>query len=536
MGKELTLSELAAQSKGNTEKVNVIQTGDSLKSAVPVYIGDLAKNLPGKEEEEIKDPIVVQNAFEAMANRLNESKKFIEEEVMPVVIDNAREIAMENELKEQEALNKDINTEVEEEEVSYEAPIDINLEIETEEPQPKKSESKEDIEIENITTPKEELDSDITDIDNFLAEFDDEDKSDFSINELDTEETAEETRARFKESLNDIKVSKDELDLSTFTISNKPVSSSAVLNSINKDKTSKESDWVLYGSKRSIRMNECSGPELDALRKSIDNSNTMNGVIASLKLAYNHIVDANKPSFETWCKTTKTEDLEDIYFALYKACYGDVNLVGRSCPDPKENKDNDGCGKTSIINMPIMDMIKYENDEVKTDWEKIFQQDTTTPEKVEIKSHLIMASDDIAISYSEPTLYTTFIQFASLPANVTNRYVDMLNSLAYINGFYLINKETKVLSPINIKVYPTNLNKTILSKLKVYSNILKTLTNDQYSILTTKLNNLIKDPKVTYVYPETECPECGSKIPEEEVDSMLSLLFTRAQLAQIKSL
>ena len=148
---------------------------------------------------------------------------------------------------------------------------------------------------------------------------------------------------------------------------------------------------------------------------------------------------------------------------------------------------------------------------------------------------MIIASDDIAISYTLPTLYSTFIQFASLPDDVTNKYSDFLNSLAYINGFFKIDKANKELIPLESKVYPNNLNKTVRAKLKLYIDVLKTLNNDQYNILTSKLNNLIEDPKVTYVYPETTCPECGKIIKEEPVESMLSLLFTRAQLAQIKS-
>ena len=81
-----------------------------------------------------------------------------------------------------------------------------------------------------------------------------------------------------------------------------------------------------------------------------------------------------------------------------------------------------------------------------------------------------------------------------------------------------------------------NLNKTILTKLKVYSALLKTLTNDQYNILTSKLANLIKEPRMHYIYPETTCPECGKTFEEENIESMLQLLFTRAQLATIKSL
>ena len=46
----------------------------------------------------------------------------------------------------------------------------------------------------------------------------------------------------------------------------------------------------------------------------------------------------------------------------------------------------------------------------------------------------------------------------------------------------------------------------------------------------------IKNPKGTYVYPEAECPDCGVKMQEKEIESTLTLLFTRAQLARIKSL
>ena len=33
-----------------------------------------------------------------------------------------------------------------------------------------------------------------------------------------------------------------------------------------------------------------------------------------------------------------------------------------------------------------------------------------------------------------------------------------------------------------------------------------------------------------------KCPECGTTIEEENIESVLNLLFTRAQLVQIKSL
>lgn len=554
MGKEMTLEQLASQQVNNLNKGNVKPSSDAIKTATEVSINDLAKNLPGKEpsEEGTKTPEIVENAFNAMNNRLEESKRFISEEVIPVVEQNAREMAMERELAETErqdelesdALSEELgesNTN-EEEASTYEAPQD-NFDFTKEEekksaPQPVPVEPAQTVDEEDINTVEspveQDISGDISDIDKLIDDLDTGD--DFTVNDNNAEESVEEARERFKETLNkEIKVTKNEFDFSEFTIDKSPVSSSVILNSISKNNTKKKADWVLLGTGRSIRMEEGTGPELDALRKTIDNSNNLNGVIASLKMVYEHIVDANKPSFETWCKTTKTEDLESLYFAYYLACYGDVNLVGRTCPDPKRNRGN-GCNKTSIINTPVKDMVKFADKETEDRFNALLQQDTTSSDNVRIKSNLIQASDSIAISYSDPTLYTTFIQFSTLPPNVVDKYSDLLNSLAYINGFYAIDPTNKKLKPINIKVYPNNLNKTILSKLKVYAEILKTLNNDQYNVLIAKLNNLIEDPKITYIYPKTTCPECGTEIPEEEIESVLSLLFTRAQLAQVKSL
>ena len=541
MQKQITLADLANK-ENSKPPVDVKPSSDPIKTAKQVSINELAKNLPGKGEdtEGSKPPVVVENAFKAMEDRLDQSKDFINNVVIPKAMENAEEMAMEKELNGntnndiEPEINDDINiNNISEDDESVEvAPsTDIDLSGYSSDEDTKVENKNADIKTNHINN---EINKDIDDINDLMKELDN-NEDEFTVNDSDDEETVEETRERFKESLQDIKITKNSIDLSKFTIKKEPISSSVILNTISEKKNTKKADWVLYGSKRSIRMEEISGPELDSLRKTIDSSNSLNGVIASLRAVYNHIIDANKPTFENWCKTTKTEDLESIYFALYKACYGDVNLVGRTCIDPSENKDHNGCAKTSIINTPIDSMVKYKDDKTKAEAERILQQDTTTSNTI-IKSEMIVASDNIAIAYSEPTLYTTFIQYASLPTNITEKYSDVLNGLAYIDGFYAINAEKQELQPINVKVYPNNINKTVISKLKVYLEVLKTLTPDQYNVLTSKLNNLIKDPDITYVYPKAICPECGTEMPEEEIPSVLSLLFTRAQLAQIKSL
>ena len=76
-------------------------------------------------------------------------------------------------------------------------------------------------------------------------------------------------------------------------------------------------------------------------------------------------------------------------------------------------------------------------------------------------------------------------------------------------------------------------NKTIISKLKAYSKVLKSLNSDQYMLLTSKLNSLVSESKVKYVIPEWTCPECGTEIPERPIPSMLAMVFDRRQLAPI---
>lgn len=565
MGKEVSLSDLSRGAvkpsinvkpaegiKRETvpvtqQNIDTTVSRDPMRTATKISVSELAKSLPKKEEEQAVDSPIIEAAFSSLTNTLNERKERINA-AMPKIMENAREIAMENAMKAQGMTDEQIEAaKKEEENAVYEEVPEINLTENVQEPKDsnfgiaKASDNLPEyddeisnaakINIDNIEDEeKTDLESDINDIDKLLKELEGEDKD---INVNDADESDEEQLERFKESLNTIQVTKDPIDITKFKIRQKPISCNTVLESINHSTTKKYADWVLYGTGRSFRISECSGTELEALRKTIDNSNGINGVIASLKLVYNHIVDDNKPNFETWTKLIKTEDMDSLYAGLYKACYNDMNLIGRTC----NSKTSGGCEKTSLVETDFMSMVKFEDDNVKERFDKLFIKDTTT-DTIDTKqeSEIIIVSDDIAISYALPTLYTTFIQYATLPREITNKYQDLLNSLAYITGFFKIDKENQELIPISVKTYPNNINKTVLEKLKIYSQILSTLTNDQYNILTAKLNNLIPTPKVTYVYPEAECPECGVKMQEEEIESMLTLLFTRAQLARIKSL
>lgn len=566
MSKEITLEDLAnsvkpaaTEKKPETKKEDQSFANSNIEAGKSVSASTLASHMRNinKVEEDLSDQApMVRDAFKAMYDTVEERKRRIETELMPVVRANAEEMAIQRELgvdvehtklpegEEEsvdvvpETINKntfsiddiDVDGDLDGDTVTKaNAPVEepviekkyvVHEEEKPAEPKPTKEHTK------NTNTIIEENSGD-DDLESLIKDLDAEEKLDV---EDDDEDTAEEIRARFKESLTSVKIARDAIDIGKFKIRKTAVPSASVLSNISsRPRDQKSADWALYYTGRSMKFAESRGPELDALRKTINNSNGVNGVIASLRFIYEHTLDANKPSFEAWCKLIRTEDIESLYFGLYRACYADANLVARACIG------KNGCKKTSLIDTDINTMVKFDDDKVKEKFYSILNKDTTT-ETQTFESELIQISDDFVISYTMPTLYSTFIQYATLKPEVTDKYSDILNTMAYIDGFFSIDRENQELVPIAIKEYPNNINKTVLSKLKTYTEILKTLTNDQYNILTAKLNNIVQTSKVTYIYPEATCPECGATIEEEQIDSMLNLLFTRAQLVQIKSL
>lgn len=575
MSKELTLDELA--NSAISRKKEIIHESPAA-GAVPMNSAQVAEQLTAAgrmkpKEEKVVDAPVVDSAFKSMAATIEERKERINQAI-PYIYDNAREIALDNQLGESDSTEDadDITTPVAQYD-NYDNDADTINDEETDNVVENfsASENNQDISaydfdgppdnfytsqppIIDLEQPKKE-DPSVVEATTNSNTFDDESSAEYytkddalenlmrDLEEEDDELTVEddegedpqETRERLKKTLQNVQIISNPIDFNKFEIRRTAVSSNVILNNIQSQTTRmlKRADWALYHSKRAFTFVECTGPELDSLRKTITNSNNINAVIKSLQFIYNHIEDGNKPSFEAWCKLIRTEDVESLYYGLYRACYAHSNLIGRIC-------EADRCKKTSLIDTDINAMVVYggENDnheEIKQEFQKILAKDTTTATNV-TKSQLLQISDNIVISYSPATLYTTFVQFSVLKQEIADKNNELLNTLAYIDGFFSINRESNQLVPIAIKEYPNNFNRTVTNRLNVYLGILKSLTNDQYNVLMATLANVIQAPKISYVYPKVKCPECGAEIPEAPVESMLNLLFTRAQLAQIRSL
>lgn len=566
---KITLDQLAktAQAKTITPK--------PVKADMTEMLNQLAEENPEEikkreEEKAEKMPEVLEDALSGMYETIERKKKEATEmleETKRVIEQNAAEIAMENEFGDEFEKENEESTEAgiePEEELSMpELPVvdesedgDEVFEEENKvfEEAPDLPAVEEVIEEQPVVKPVAEKpvkktkpvenktgDSLITDLINDIdSELEESTELPDVDEDMDDIESTSEARRRFKESMKNIKISKDNLDLSKFTIATEPVSSLSIMSDIHNKATDKRTaDWGLHRSGRSITLEEASGKELEVLYNRLNNSNGINSTIISMRHIYNHIVDANKPPFETWCKMTYAEDMEDMYFAEYLACFGNANFVDRMC-----NK----CKKGSIVEIPdpAEAFVEYESDEVEEQFAQIRAQETTTS-SFKVKSELRVISDYIAISIAPATIYTMYVQFSSLSNEMINKYSDYLDAVASITGYYYIDRESNTLKPIKIPTYKNSIKNTVLSKIKIFADVVSTLNSDQYNSLMGYIRsetNKIQDPvKVKYKIPKCKCPLCGEDIPEtritatnDEMPSVLTLIFQRAQLALINGI
>lgn len=338
------------------------------------------------------------------------------------------------------------------------------------------------------------------------------------LTEEETREQLDEIKASIKNKITPIVKS---VDLSKFTISKKPVSISKLLSTT----TPKAhiADWCLYSSKRPISISEFSGPEIEKLDPRNSSRNRLNTYKDIYGLIYKHVVDNNKPEFEPWLKTLKFFDINHIYFAIYKACFAGSNTIPYTCPN---------CNKMFMSDIDIDSMVKYADDDTKKEVERILSGDTTTISD-EYTAELRQISDNYVVSLKDPTIYNVIFESASLSQEFTEKYKDLLGLISYIDEFYVINATEGTLDPVDTSPVPNDIAKSTMRKIKIYYEILSTLTSDQYYQLSSYIKDINdKSDKVSYIMPKIVCPKCGHEIPEE-AKTPESLLFTRHQLGAI---
>lgn len=320
------------------------------------------------------------------------------------------------------------------------------------------------------------------------------------------------------------------INLSEFTIASKPVSSSRVLSTISTSTQLHSANWVLPTAERSITMSELSGPEIEKLNPSMENS-PLTPLMKNKELYgvfYNHILDENKPSsFDAWTKTVPFDDIAHLYFAAYRASFGHgSNMLPFQCSNPK-------CKHSFMEHKEISSMVKFKDNESKERAKVVMSKDPTT-ENYAITSKLFQVSDDICISFKMPSIYNAIFEDSILPEKFTRTYSDLLFYIQCIDDVYLIDHASKKLCKMVAKVEPTDIVKTTLNKYKGYASILQQLRSDEFYTIPAYIKQVRvnRSDEISFQLPEVKCPKCGHVIPATPIDAA-SLLFTRLRLQTI---
>lgn len=368
---------------------------------------------------------------------------------------------------------------------------------------------------------------------NILDNIDDDDlfddatdeKNENNNNDAEADTLLEELKNQIKQRVEPIKKS---FDLSKFTISQKAVSAQKVMK-LAVQVHQNVADWVLPSAGRSISVSGLSGPEILKLNPENSNRNRQNTFRDMYRVIYDHIVDGNKPDFEVWLKQTRFVDMQHIYFALYMATFGGSNFLNYTCPK---------CEKVFIKDVDFKDMVMYADDETKEKINCMLKQDTTSHNSDSYNVELIQVSNSYVLGIKTPSIWNVIMETASLSEKFLDKYSDLIDMVSYIDSAYLIDEQNGMLIPVNTKPDPNDMAKTAARRIKAMYDIIATLNSEEFYALRSKINehDEFATSKISYKIPETICPHCATKVPENRNVTPDNMLFMRHQLAAIANM
>jgi len=382
--------------------------------------------------------------------------------------------------------------------------------------------------------------------DDDLALLDDEDmiveKADKAkeVSDAEEKEKRNELRNAIRTSVKEnFKPIENKLNLAEFEIQKKPISASKVLNHIKETPVRTATTPLFSTTKKVVEVSEFTATEIQKLNPSLINQNNFYTVLRDrYQLLYNHIVDPNKPAtFEAWLKTVPEDAIDDYFFAAYKATFGAANILTYECP--KEE-----CGNVFLKEVPVMSMIKYKNETIKSEYLDLLHNGELNVSKDTYTAGLFQASDEYVFALKTPTLYERVFEPTLLDSKILETYGDLITLITYIDGIYVIDEANKKLIPVDMQPIHTDPRKTVRRRIKTCASIIRTLTSDQLQTLTVETDKYDKPdskrninddddedttPEIQYIYPVCECPKCKSKI-KEAVANPVDMLFTRHQL------
>lgn len=360
------------------------------------------------------------------------------------------------------------------------------------------------------------------------------------VSEAEEKEKRNELRNAIRTSVKEnFKPIENKLNLSEFEIQKKPISASKVLNHIKETPVRTATTPLFSTSKKVVEVSEFTATEIQKLNPSLINQNNFYTSLRDrYQLLYNHIVDPNKPAtFEAWLKTVPEDAIDDYFFAAYKATFGAANILTYECP-------KEGCDNVFLKEVPVMSMIKYKNEAIKTEYLDLLHNGKLNVSKDTYTAGLFQVSDEYVFALKTPTLYERVFEPTLLDSKILETYGDLITLITYIDGIFVIDEANKKLIPVDMQPVHTDPRKTVRRRIKTCASIIRTLTSDQLQTLTVETDKYDKPdskrninddddddmtPEIQYIYPECECPKCKSKI-KETVANPVDMLFTRHQL------
>lgn len=361
-----------------------------------------------------------------------------------------------------------------------------------------------------------------------------EDDEVFDSEAVNEDEEDDESLQRIKDQITEkLKPVSRKLDISSFSVVKKPTMNVRSLDHSEKLKVSK---WVCYDQKTSFLMKEFLGSELELIRQlsvSARNNNDpqmYQHLIQRYTMIYNHIVSPKPESVEAWLNTVSLYDVDDYFFGIYISAFKDTNFIPVDCGNSK-------CDNTFITDdIPIMNMVKFPNEDVKKEFTKLYKSDPISDTKGLFASEVIPISDNIAVGFKQRSVFSE-IQKLLLDEAFINQYILTVDLISYIDAIYIIDQANSQLIPVGYKEYVGNNTKTLKSKIKKYHTVLSTLTSDEYNTLVSYRSEVERketEDRPVYIIPEIKCDKCGH-VNEESETSAESLVFTRCQLAALSN-
>lgn len=453
-------------------------------------------------------------------NTNNSRPPIVDKEVVPEsnIIEKPREDKNAPKQTDPEAVDMDaelqkIDTEVVEKDNKED--VQKKKELEKKESEELKQEIEElDLETGSATTEFKQLDDQGEEIAD-----EEEDQVDVS-----NEETLKELQKLATEKLRPISKS---LDIKSFSRAKKPTANLKILK--NNQARVKAAKWVLPEQESIVMMKEFLGSELEELRNNSTRSDNLTQLNRRYRMIYDHIVSAKPDSYDTWLKTTPFADVDHYFFAAYIASFKGTNFLPMTC-------SNNKCQKIHLTDdIPILDMVKFKDDNARNKFLALYR---STKEKANdlYLTEIVPLSDTIAIGFKEASIYSLF-EIASLDVRFREKFSAILDYFPYIDAVYIIDRDSQQLIPIGHKLYPDNAEKTTKSKIVMINKALETLSIDQFGPIKAYVSALISkrsEVGFNYIIPEFTCPNCGTKIEEQEVSGE-ELVFTRYQLGALTS-